>query len=75
MADLIDHANDLAAADLAFRIASATRPKPRGPAQCEDEDCEEAISEHRRDLGARLCVDCQTADELRQAQKLGRGRL
>lgn len=61
--DVIDRANDLAAEDLAHRIAAATRAKPRGPAECDD--CGDAISDLRRDLGARLCLHCQSAQEHR----------
>jgi RNA polymerase-binding transcription factor DksA len=65
MADVIDQANERAAADLASQIAEATRPKPRGPEHCEA--CDEPISDLRRDLGARLCIDCQQREEHRRA--------
>jgi RNA polymerase-binding transcription factor DksA len=61
--DVIDRANDLAAEDLAHRIAAATRAKPRGPAECDD--CGDTISDLRRDLGARRCITCQEAHEHR----------
>jgi RNA polymerase-binding transcription factor DksA len=70
MADIIDMANDRAAQDLALALARATRVKPRGPAECEA--CDEPISEQRRDMGACLCVPCQSAEELRLLQAQGK---
>jgi RNA polymerase-binding transcription factor DksA len=70
MADIIDMANDRAAQDLALALARATQPKPRGLAECEA--CDEPISEQRQIMGARLCVPCQTAHELRVLQSQGR---
>ncbi len=69
MADIIDMANDRAAQDLALCLARATEKKPRGPAECEA--CDEPISAQRRDMGACLCVPCQSAEEVRALQAKG----
>jgi RNA polymerase-binding transcription factor DksA len=70
MTDIIDQANDHAEKMLAIQIARATQPKPRGLPACED--CGDAISEQRQDLGARLCVTCQGAAEVRALQAKGK---
>lgn len=60
MADEADNAQAHTEAELAALLASR-RPPPRGRATCAT--CEEPISEQRQQLGARLCVDCQSEVE------------
>lgn len=45
----------------------ANRPRAQGLPHCEDLDCGEPISAQRQAMGARLCVDCQSAEEARDA--------
>lgn len=57
------HAEDLTSDALA---AHARRHPPRpGLPYCEDEGCGQAIAPARQAIGARLCLDCQTAAEAR----------
>lgn len=42
------------------------RPRPQGLSHCEDQDCGEPISDQRRAMGARRCVDCQSMVEARE---------
>lgn len=75
MPDLMDavqqHAQDMA--DDALR-AHAARPQQQGLAFCEDEACGEAIAPARRAMGARLCLDCQKAEEARASHFARWGR-
>ena len=64
MADDIDRANDYAERDLALRIGEVTN-RPRLPGLPECLECGESISKTRQDLGARLCIDCQSDLEAR----------
>lgn len=77
MPDLMDrvqqHADDLTA----DAIAAHRRGQPAKPGRtmCADPDCGEPISQHRRALGAQLCLACQRAAEARGAhQRTWRGR-
>lgn len=75
MPDLMDavqqHAQDMA--DDALR-AHAGRPRSPGLEFCEDEACGEPITPARRAMGARLCLDCQKAEEARAAHFAKWGR-
>lgn len=56
--DQIDRAQARQMEDMELTLA-ARRAKERGPPECTAPDCEEAISEVRRDLGARYCLHHQ----------------
>lgn len=64
MADDIDRATEHAERDLALRIGDVVN-RPRLPGLPECLECGESISRVRQDLGARLCIDCQSDLELR----------
>lgn len=60
--DEVDIANELAAQDLALRIAAArVRRVTMGPELCEA--CEDPIPMVRRQLGLVLCIECARARE------------
>lgn len=61
MADIVDEANRHVQMHLDNAISAATKPRCPGLPECEE--CAEPISEFRQLLGARRCVDCQTAYE------------
>lgn len=63
MADDVDRANDYMAAEIAGLIARRA-PTQAGSTECAT--CGEAITPLRRDLGARLCIDCQSDLEAQQ---------
>ena len=75
MPDFMDHiqqqAEDVAADALA---AHALRPRAAGRATCANLDCGADIAPVRTALGAQLCLDCQSADELRAAHFKAWGR-
>jgi RNA polymerase-binding transcription factor DksA len=45
----------------------ANRPRQPGRTTCDNADCGEPISAARTALGARLCLECQTEEEARNA--------
>lgn len=45
----------------------ARRPVSAGLSNCEDVECGEPITAQRQEMGARLCIDCQRAEEARAA--------
>ena len=45
--------------------AHARRPRAQGLDLCERMECGQAIGPERRELGARLCLECQRAQESR----------
>ena len=49
--------------------ARAQRPACVGLTHCEDMECGEPITPQRQAMGARLCIDCATADEARAAHQ------
>jgi RNA polymerase-binding transcription factor DksA len=57
--------NDDATADALARHAD--RPRTVGRTHCEVADCGEPISSERMLLGARLCLECQKAEEAQGA--------
>jgi len=62
MADELDRAADLQAAEIETAIAAhAARKRPEPSDYCDD--CDEPLEEHRRQYGR--CVPCQSARELR----------
>lgn len=65
------HAQDLT--DDALRAHSLRQRSP-GLAFCEDEACGEPIAPERMAIGARLCLDCQKAEEARAAHFVKWGR-
>lgn len=48
------------------RVQANRRP---GLTQCEQDDCRAPIAAMRTQMGARLCVECATADEARAAHQ------
>lgn len=50
------------------RALASRKPRGIGLTHCENLDCGEAISETRRELGARLCIDCANEQEHRARQ-------
>jgi RNA polymerase-binding transcription factor DksA len=71
--DIIDQAQARQQQDIDLALA-ARKTRARGPSHCSNVDCDEPISELRRDLGAELCVSCQADAEQRDRQCAGRGR-
>lgn len=65
------HAQDLASDALQ---AHANRPRLPGLDFCEVLDCGEPITPTRTAMGARLCLDCQKAEEARAAHFAQWGR-
>ncbi|MCK5769488.1 TraR/DksA C4-type zinc finger protein [Algiphilus sp.] len=68
MTDVIDRANELAERERASALEAArarTDAAPSGAMWCEE--CEALIPERRRQAvpSARMCVDCETAAEMR----------
>jgi len=57
--DSIDRAQTRQLEDMEFALAARGKVAVRGPATCESADCDEQISEVRRDLGARRCLHHQ----------------
>lgn len=71
--DIIDQAQARQQQDIDIALA-ARKQRARGPANCTNADCGEAISELRRDMGAHLCIDCKRAAQLRARLWAGSGR-
>lgn len=71
--DIIDQAQARQQQDIDIALASR-KPRERGPERCRNADCNEPISELRRDMGADLCVDCARDAEARDRLWSGRGR-
>ena len=72
--DRLQQFNDDAVSDALQRHAD--RPRAPGLTACENLDCREPIPPARTELGARLCIDCQRAEEAASAHLGGwrRGR-
>lgn len=77
MPDVIDQIQDVSERHLANSLQHRERVRanrPPGLTQCEDVDCRADIAPARTEMGARLCVGCQTAEEARGAQHAAWGR-
>lgn len=68
MADELDLAQQHEDMHRAHAIAAITRPRPPGRTECRT--CGEPITPLRTELGAQLCIDCQS--EAEQKAKGGR---
>lgn len=74
MVDAVDRVQAQTEAQLANALEHRARqPARAGLTRCEDADCGEPIAPMRTAMGARLCVECATADERLAAQHRGRG--
>lgn len=63
--DRLQQFNDDQAEDALKRHAD--RARPEGLTHCEVADCREPIAPARTALGARLCMECQKAEEAQAA--------
>lgn len=75
MSDDIDLAQSHEEMHRAHALAAIERQRARQTGLPECRECGEEISALRQDLGAELCIDCQTDAESRATQMVGRGRL
>lgn len=72
MSDLVDRAQELEQIERDASLAAvALRPMIVGRVCCMN--CGAAISPLRTAIGAQRCIECQQADEARQAVAHGRG--
>lgn len=65
MTDWIDRAQELQLRAIEDALAARTAAPAAGRETCANLDCGEPISPQRQALGARLCLDCQRAEEHR----------
>ncbi|GAB3755096.1 TraR/DksA C4-type zinc finger protein [Lysobacter olei] len=68
MPDELDRLQDMTERHMVDALKHhAERPQRPGLTHCEMMDCGEPISAQRQQMGARLCVTCQTAEEAQAA--------
>ncbi|MCD9097064.1 hypothetical protein [Luteimonas fraxinea] len=70
MPDAIDHMQDVTERHVENSLtahARAQASRPPGLTHCEQDDCRTAITPLRREMGARLCIECAQAEESRGA--------
>lgn len=72
MPDAIDQIQDMTDRHLANAVrthARAQASRRPGLTHCEQDDCRLPIAALRQEMGARLCIECATADEARNAHQ------
>ena len=72
MPDVIDQIQEMTDRHMENAVrthARAQANRPPGLAHCEQDDCRMPIATLRQQMGARLCIECATAEEARAAHQ------